>query len=354
MRGRQKSPEPFRIEPVFQPRIWGARSLAPFFPEKTNLAEPIGEAWLTGVDCRVANGPFARKTLGEAWREMLVEWRGSDFRRPSDFPLLVKFLFPNDKLSIQVHPDDAYASVHERAAGGRGKTEVWYVVSAEPAARLMAGLKPGVTKEAFRQALNSQNLEDLFQSHEVHAGDTFFIPAGTPHTIGPGMILCEVQQYSDLTYRVYDYGRVDAYGKPRELHVEKALAVMNFASGSSAKTFPLAYKRKDVDISLLAACKYFAVERWLVSLPLHWKSDAESFGIFVVLSGRGKFAWKEGSSDFRFGECWLFPESLSQFALLPDEPTNLLHVDIPYLPSLEEDLEMLGYQEAAILRTVFT
>jgi mannose-6-phosphate isomerase len=231
---------------------------------------------------------------------------------------------------------------------------MWYVVSAEPAARLMAGLKPGVTKEAFRQALNSRNLEDLFQSHEVHAGDAFFIPAGTPHTIGPGMILCEVQQYSDLTYRVYDYGRVDAYGKPRELHVEKALAVMNFTSNPFLKTVPLAAKRKDVDLSLLAACKYFAVERWLVSSPLHWRSDAESFRIFVVLSGRGKFAWKEGSSDFRFGECWLFPESLRQCSVLPDEPTTLLDVYIPYLPSLVEELEdIAGYPEAKISRTVF-
>jgi mannose-6-phosphate isomerase len=347
-------PEPTRIEPIFSPRIWGARSLAPLFPEKTNLKEPLGEAWLTGVDCRIASGPYTGKTLGEAWREMPEEWRGTHLASTPHFPLLVKFIFPADKLSIQVHPDDAYASAHEQAAGSRGKTEMWYVVSAEPGARLLAGLKPGVTKEAFRQALNSQNLEDLFQSHEVHAGDTFFIPAGTPHTIGPGMILCEVQQYSDLTYRVYDYGRVDAYGKPRELHVEKALAVMNFASGPSAKTFPLAYKRKDVDISLLAACKYFAVERWLVSLPLHWRSDAESFRVFVVLSGRGKFAWKEGSSNFRFGECWLMPQNLRQFSVVPDAPSNLLHVDIPYLPSLVEDLEMLGYQDAAILRTVFT
>jgi mannose-6-phosphate isomerase len=348
-------PEPARIEPIFSPRIWGARSLAPLFPGKTNLAEPIGEAWLTGVDCRVANGPFAGRTLGEAWREMPVEWRGSDFSKLPDFPLLVKFIFPNDKLSIQVHPDDAYAALHEQAAGGRGKTEMWHAVSAEPGARLMAGLKPGVTKEAFRQALNSQNIEDLFQSYEVHAGDTFFIPARTPHTIGPGMILCEVQEYSDLTYRLYDYGRVDAHGKPRELHLEKALAVMSFAPNPFLKTVPLAAKRKDVDLSLLAACKYFAVQRWLVSSPLHWRSDAESFRIFVVLSGRGKFVWKEGSSDFSFGECWLMPQNLRQFSVLPDEPTNLLHVDIPYLPSLVEELEdIAGYSEVAISRTVFT
>src|SRR5215471_247127 len=166
------------------------RSLAPLFREKTNLAEPIGEVWLTGVDCKVATGPFAGKTLGEAWRKMASEWRGTSLQDEASFPLLLKFIFPKDKLSIQVHPDDAYASVHEQGAGGRGKTEMWYVVSAEPGARLLAGLKSGVTKEAFRQAMDSEKLEELFQSHEAHAGDTFFIPAGTPHTIGPGMTIC--------------------------------------------------------------------------------------------------------------------------------------------------------------------
>src|SRR4029077_15029874 len=117
-------PEPTRIEPIFSPRIWGVRSLAPLFPEKTNWKEPLGEAWLTGVDCRIASGPYAGKTLGEAWREMPVEWRGTRLASTPYFPLLVKFISPADKLSIQVHPDDAFAAAHEQAAGGRGKTEM--------------------------------------------------------------------------------------------------------------------------------------------------------------------------------------------------------------------------------------
>src|SRR5713226_83118 len=162
-------PAPTRIEPIFSPRIWGARSLAPLFPEKSNLAEPLGEAWLTGVDCRVANGPFVGKTLGDAWREMPAEWRGSRLVSTSHFPLLVKFIFPNDKLSIQVHPDDAYAAAHEQAAGGRGKTEMWHAVSAESGARVLVGLKPGVDKEKFLRSLAAHTLENLFQAHEVKA-----------------------------------------------------------------------------------------------------------------------------------------------------------------------------------------
>src|SRR5436305_3677432 len=196
-------PEPFRIEPKFVERIWGTRSLAPFFPEKTNLPEPIGEVWLTGIDCRVATGPFAGKTLGEAWREMPPEWRGTRFKMPGDFPILVKFIFPREKLSIQVHPDDTYAAAHEQAAGGRGKTEMWHAVCAEAGALLFLGLKPGTDKQKFVDAMAQNALEDVFQSHEVKAGDTFFVTPGTPHTVGPGIILCEVQEYSDLTYRVY-------------------------------------------------------------------------------------------------------------------------------------------------------
>ncbi len=154
--------QPFRIEPTFSPRIWGSRSLAPLYPEKTILAEPIGEAWLTDINCRIGNGAFAGKTLAEAWRQMPAEWRGSNFAEPGDFPLLVKFIFPTDKLSIQVHPDDAYASVHERANGGRGKTEMWHVVSAKPGASLLLGLKPSVTREEFLEALENHTLEDLF------------------------------------------------------------------------------------------------------------------------------------------------------------------------------------------------
>src|SRR5260370_22571510 len=119
-------PEPTRIEPIFSPRIWGARSLAPLYPEKSNLAEPLGEAWLTGVDCKIASGPFAGKNLGEVWSAMTADWRGTPRASSSDFPILLKFIFPQDKLSLQVHPDDAYAAAQEPTAGGCGKTEMWH------------------------------------------------------------------------------------------------------------------------------------------------------------------------------------------------------------------------------------
>ena len=167
-------PVPARIEPFFSPRPWGARSLAPYFPEKTNLKEPLGEAWLTSMDRPVANGPFAGRSLGESWRAMPEEWRGTHLSQYCGFPLLVKFIFPCDMLSIQVHPDDGYAAKHEQAAGGRGKTEMWHILSAQHGAELLIGLKPGVTKEIFRESIAKGNVEDLFLRHTVRPEETYF------------------------------------------------------------------------------------------------------------------------------------------------------------------------------------
>jgi mannose-6-phosphate isomerase len=344
-------PEPTRIEPTFRPRIWGAHSLAPLYPEKTNLQEPLGEAWLTGAECRIASGPFAGKTLGAAWREMPVEWRGTQLASTPDFPLLVKFIFPNDKLSIQVHPDDAYAAAHEQAAGGRGKTEMWHVISAQTGAQLLLGLKPGVTIEKFREALAQGTLENCFQVHAVRAGDTFFVPAGTPHTIGPGMMLCEVQQYSDLTYRVYDYGRVDAPGRPRELHIDKALEVIRFgkSAGGKIKTLSMA----NGSHALLNACRYFAVERWEILSASEVQGQTTHFDLYVFLSGSGQLEWPGGSSKYQGGEAWFIPAAQQRMRLQPAENTSMIRAYVPDLTGLRAELKREGFSEAAMAHTVF-
>jgi mannose-6-phosphate isomerase len=315
------SPEPFRIEPIFSPRLWGSRSLAPLFPEMANLPEPIGEAWLTALDCQISGGQFAGTKLGQAWAEMDSAWRGLDFEGQSDFPLLLKFIFPKDKLSIQVHPDDAYAALHEKAAGGRGKTEMWHIFSAEPGARLLAGLKPGTTKEKFSAALANDGLEELFQSHEAHSGDTYFIPAGTPHTIGPNMVICEIQEYSDLTYRVYDYGRVDANGKPRELNVAKALEVIDFNSApvNKVQTKEIVIRGRKLGEHLID-CSYFEATKFRTDDYIHLKigrKPAKRFQLWVFLEGEGTIDWSShphdfsrvnyGRFDYKPGECWFIP-----------------------------------------------
>jgi mannose-6-phosphate isomerase len=332
-------PEPSRIEPKFVKRIWGMRSLAPLFPEKTNLPEPIGEAWLTGIDCKIVTGPYAGKTLGEAWREMPPEWRGTRFTNPDYFPILVKFIFPDDKLSIQVHPDDAYAAIHERAAGGCGKTEMWHVVSAEAGADVLIGLMPKVDREKFLKAVETERLEEVLVHWRVQPGDTFFVPAGTPHSIGPSMVLCEIQEYSDLTYRVYDYGRVDAQGRPRELHIQKALDVIEFGQPVLGKVSRLPLPPAGSQKALLTACRHFATERWKVMTRIEASSDDEHYDLYVILTGCGEFAWNGGSAGYRGGECWLMAASLSRLVINPKEPTKLLRSYVPDLKALRGRLE---------------
>lgn len=341
-----------RIDPFFSPRPWGARSLAPLFPDKTNLRQPIGEAWLTALDSRIVNGPFAGKPLGESWRAMPPGWRGTRLGRYGEFPLLLKFLFPTDKLSIQVHPDDAFARRFEQAAGGRGKTEMWHIVSAEPGAELLIGLKPGVGREEFVRAAADGTVEDLFVRYPVSAGETYFIEAGTQHAILPGMVVCEIQEYSDLTYRVYDYGRVDAQGKSRELHIEKALEVTRFDGTRSGKIPPLPLHSPDADKHLLAACEFFATERWDCDRTTLIEGDSSEFQLIVILSGRGEFYDEETSYPFVPGQAWFLPASLSLAILQPKEPTSLLRVTVPDKEILHAQLLRMGFEPQAISRVL--
>ncbi len=346
-------PEPTRIEPTFSPRLWGSRSLAPVYPEKTNLPEPLGEAWLTGVDCKIASGPLLGRTLGDAWSAMPGEWRGTRLNSCNEFPILVKFMFPREKLSIQVHPNDAYAAAHEQASGGKGKTEMWHAVSSEPGARLLLGLKPGIDKQMFLDALKENTIEDVFQSHDVSAGDTFFVTPGTPHTIGPGMILCEVQEYSDLTYRIYDYGRVDTNGRPRELHIEKALKVMNFGAAAPGKVAPLHLPGERVHKSLLAACSYFATERWEFRATIEAESRSDCFELFVILNGTGHIHWHGTPLPYQRGQCWFMPASLGKFSLQPEQSTSLIRTYVPNLPRLYSELRRAAISETWLAQTVF-
>jgi mannose-6-phosphate isomerase len=349
--------EPVRLEPIFSPRIWGAHSLAPLYPEKSDLAEPLGEAWLSGLDCKIATSEFRGKTLREAWREMPAEWRGTRFSADDEFPLLVKFIFPKEMLSLQVHPDDVFALEHEIAAGGRGKTEMWHVVSAESGAHILLGLKPGVDKKAFLAGLENHTLESLFQQVDVYAGDTIFVPAGTPHAIGPGMIVCEVQEYSDLTYRVYDFGRLGTDGKPRELHIDKALRVTNFGPCTAGKTSPVPLPGAPANGTLLAACAFFATEFWKFSSELSFAVSPERFELLAILAGNGHIRSHNLSLPYQAGECWLIPASLSQYSLHAEQGgehgTMLIRTYVPDVEKLATEIKQTGIPQGQLARTVF-
>jgi len=207
---------PLLLVPEFHVRVWGTRDLSSFYPSHQVGQEPIGEVWLTGEECRVANGSLQGRTLAEVSQKFGEKLFGTVAREPR-FPLLIKIIFPNDKLSVQVHPDDRIA---RKAGLPCGKTECWYVLDAAPGARVGLGLKPGTTRAQVESAIRGRSMEDLLNWIEVKAGDMIYVEAGTVHAIGPGCVLLETQQNSDTTYRLYDYGR------PRELHIERGLEAL--------------------------------------------------------------------------------------------------------------------------------
>ena len=247
---------PFRIEPKFDVRVWGYEDLRPWFDVKAD-PDPIGEAWLTGDMCLVATGPYAGKRLDNVFGEAHDELLGPGAPSP-DSPLLIKVIFAQQKLSVQVHPDDAMA---QKYGDPRGKTECWFALAAEPEAQVAVGLKPGVSLAQVEEGIHKGTLEDSLNTLPVSLGDMIFVDAGTVHAIWPGAILLETQQNCDLTYRMYDYGR------PRELHIEKSLEATKLTT-RAGKVPPKVL----ADRTILIDTEYFSVER----IPVVGSRDSES------------------------------------------------------------------------------
>jgi mannose-6-phosphate isomerase len=281
--------EPLQLRPFFSERIWGRTSLEPWFAE-TGTKEPVGEAWLTGPQCVVENGAMAGKTLAEVARERGAELLGSAGLQ--EFPLLVKILFPNEKLSVQVHPDDERA---QKMGQPRGKTECWYVLEAEPGAAVALGLREGADREAVRNAIGAGTLEKLLQQVPVSPGDMIFVDAGTIHAIGPGVTLLETQQTSDTTFRMWDYGR------PRELHVEQGLEATKFQT-RAGKTEPRA---GDGFVRLIEE-QYFTVDRFDLRAerrPIRMDGP----GCLVGLAGRAMLRFAGGELALERGRAVVIP-----------------------------------------------
>jgi mannose-6-phosphate isomerase len=241
---------PFRLAPWFSERVWGRRDLRPWYGV-TGTSEPVGEAWLTGGQCMVETGALAGRTLDQVAAQAGERLLGADWLGPAaraEFPLLVKMLFPTDKLSVQVHPNDAQAQAMGHA---RGKTECWYVLEAEPRAVVALGLREGVTASAVEASAANGTMESLLRWLPVAVGDMVFVDAGTVHAIGPGVVFLETQQACDVTYRMYDYGR------PRELHLEQGLAVMQTQT-AAGKVQPVAMD----GFTRLIEQRYFVVDRF--------------------------------------------------------------------------------------------
>jgi mannose-6-phosphate isomerase len=283
----------------------------------SNLAQPIGEAWMASNECHFASGPYSGQKLGAVWPAMSAEWKGTTLRGDA-FPLLIKFIFTEDKPSVQVHPDDEYASRHERSAGGCGKTEMWYALRAQPRSEVLVGLKPSVTRQSFERAIADGTAENCLEHIPLKEGDAVFVPARTAHTIGPGLVLCEIQQNSDITYRVYDYNRRDAKGRTRELHVEKALDVIRFGEQRGGKIQQEQIHRGPIVETRLAACEYFATERWEFAERIERASSREHFDVLIFLEGNGTIHWGDNHEAYGPAQVWIIPAALGKYELHPN------------------------------------
>ena len=294
---------PFLLEPEFKERPWGARDLSPIYDKKAE-GQPFGEAWLTADTCKVANGPLSGRTLQELCREYGKSFLGDNCPDTSRFPLLIKFLFPREKLSVQVHPDDEGA---RKIGQPCGKTECWYVLDAEPGAQVGLGLKPGTTKQQLAKAIQDKTAEHLLNWIPIKKGELIYVDAGTVHAIGPGSILVETQQNSDTTYRLYDYGR------PREIHVEQGLAA------TKEKTHAGKVKRQKTGLKtmeVLVDSPCFSVLKETLSKGEFYGTRRTCMRVLVAIAGGGVVETQSGPPlAFHRGEAVVIPASLGEFTV---------------------------------------
>ena len=305
---------PFRLRPWFRTRVWGVRDLSPWYDYKI-VGEPIGEVWLSGDDCVVDTGPLAGQTFSAIFRQHGEELVGTGSTHRRRFPLLMKILFPREKLSVQVHPGDAMAREHGEP---HGKTECWYALEAEPGAAVALGLHPGATQDAVKAAIESNTLEELLEWIPVAKGDMIFVDAGTVHAVGPGVVLLETQQNSDMTYRLYDYGR------PRELHLEEGLKATRLQT-CAGKVAPQA----DGAGALLVQSNYFRVDRYRlggnVAEDFAAPTQEPAVQLIFTASGSGSLhSESEAPIQLRRGELAVVPASVSKWSLVPAEPMEIL------------------------------
>lgn len=322
---------------IVQP-IWGGTRLAAWLELPEPRPERIGETWQVYDTNAILNGPLAGRTLAQVTQQYAAELVGTRTveRYGRDFPLLAKFIDAAAPLSIQVHPDDAYAHEHEAATGFHGKTEAWYIIEATPGASVVYGLDHSSSRDELKAAVEDGSIEALFRRVPVQAGDVVFVPAGTMHAIDAGIMLFEIQQKSDLTYRLYDYGRRDAQtGQPRELHVQKALDVTDFAPPARTTIPPLGLGESR---QLLIACDSFALEGWTIEKVQALSTDPSTFEIITVIEGALQLHANGDVLKVRRGDSVVLPASLGGYQLQPEPQTVGGRLLRAYVPDLEHDI----------------
>ena len=319
---------PLQFQPIFKPALWGGTGLRPMFGAPPS-EEPTGEAWVladVGDDSSiVTRGPYAGRSLRQLMQDHAVELLGDDRPAGGGFPLLLKFIQARQPLSVQVHPTDHLARQFEGATAV-GKTEAWVVLAAEPGAKLYAGLESGTTPNDFRRAIDRGDVEKLLRTHPAAVGDCYFLNAGTVHAIGGGLLLFEIQQPSDLTYRLYDWNRVDPKtGRPRELHVEKGLQSVDWQWGfvEPAPAVDPANGRR-----ALVVCPYFSLARWDTDRAFRVGS-AGRCQVVVGLTGSAILRHADVEYPIGPGSVCLLPAAVGECECVPNGPVSLLECAPP-------------------------
>ena len=318
---------PIKFYPILKERIWGGEKLKSLLNKQSNL-KTIGESWelsdLEGDISVVANGALKGKTL----RELLVEYKSamvgdkiySQFG--NKFPLLIKFIDAKKDLSIQLHPNDKLAKERHDSFG---KTEMWYVMDAERDAKLIVDFKSGVTLASYLKNLKEKTLPNILNFEKVKKGDAYFIETGRVHAIGAGVLLAEIQQTSDITYRIYDWDRVDASGNFRELHTELAMEAIDF---NMDKNFKATYSKIENETNPIINCPYFTTSYLAVTKTISKANNIDSFLIYICVSGRVTISGNNVETYLKTGETVLVPASVKDIIIQPEEHAELLEVYI--------------------------
>jgi len=322
---------PLRFEPIFQYRLWGGRRFSNLLSEPLPSDGPIGEAWVLSDrddhQSRVANGRLKGKTIGELMvqaHEQLMGKLASRFRR---FPLLLKFLDAREMLSVQVHPGDSHPNL--LPAGETGKTEAWVVIEAGKESRIYAGLKPGTTAGDLHESLTNGTIADRLVTLVPRPGDGVFIPAGTVHTLGGDVVVFEVQQNSDVTFRLFDWNHIDAKtGQPRPLQIDQAFACIDFAGRSGGLVAPEVETAGPVEREKLFDCAPFRLWRLHGKAPFPVGAENEP-RVLVCIDGSGNIEYDDISYAVGKGDVWLLPAAAGACTFRPGETVGLLEIAIP-------------------------
>ena len=323
---------PIRFQPLIMTKVWGARRMAGLLNKPLPLHDPVGESWEVsdhphGMSV-VANGPLAGKTFRQLIHADPFAVAGPDGLTPEGrFLLLYKFLDAGSYTSVQVHPDDVYARAHE--SDPSGKTEAWYIIHAEPNAKLIRGTVKGVDRAAFVQAVRKSHVESTLDCFPVHAGDVIFLPAGVVHALGPGITIAEIQQNSDTTYRVFDWHRHGLDGKPRELHLDKALDVIRFDDPDPNKHPKKVISSANPLHENLVTCPLFVMDRLVIDRPFALEGRHGRFDIISALTGRGSIVSEHSTEPIATGNTYFLPACLDRATITPEGKLELLWIRRP-------------------------